>query len=118
MLHFVLGDDLVLALVGSDGAEGEFGGVDVQIEVLVACKVEGVLDVVAVLGADLEVGESDFLQLCPDPFGTDLAGLGEVGLVAEEDADGLLLLVVVAEVEPLVQAFEGFLVSGYSARYL
>ena len=118
VLNFFLGNDLVLGLVGADGAQGEFGGIDVQIEVLVASKVEGLLDVVAVFGANLKVGKGHFLELGPDPFGRDLPGIMEVGLVAEEDDDGLVLLVVVAEVEPLVEVFEGFLVSGYSEGYL
>lgn len=118
MLNFFLGDDLVLGLVGADGAQGEFGGIDVQIEVLVACKVEGLLDVVAIFGTDLKVGEGHFLELGPNPFGSDLPGVMEVGLVAEEDDDGLLLLVVVAQVEPLVEVFKGFLVSGCGEGYL
>lgn len=118
VLNFFLGNDLVLGLVGADGAQGEFGGIDVQIEVLVASKVEGLLDVVAVFGANLKVGKGHFLELGPDPFGRDLPGIMEVGLVTEEDDDGLVLLVVVAEVEPLVEVFEGFLVSGYSEGYL
>ena len=82
------------------------------IEVLIPCEVEGFLDVVACLGTHLEVGQVGLLQFLPDLLGGYLLFFGEVALVTEEDEDGLFLFVVVAEVDPLMQAVEGFLVSG------
>ena len=65
-------------LFGADGAEGQLGRVQMQIKVFISSIVEGLFDVVACLGTNLEVRERRFLYLGTNAFLSDLTNIFQI----------------------------------------
>lgn len=68
-------------------------------------------DVYSCFGTHLEVGKRAVFNLRLYSFTIDLPLVIEITLIAENDGDGLLLLAVEAEIDPLVEIVEGAFVS-------
>ena len=87
------------------------------IKILMPCELESFFDILASFGAYFKVGQRSLLNFLPNSILRNFPFLRKVNFIAQKNQDGLFFLMVVAEVNPLVEVIEGFLVSYYSPTY-
>ena len=98
-------------------AEGHFHSIEMDIKILISCVIKGFFDVFRCFSTDFEVRQTSFLNFGANLFRIDFSLLTKITLIPKKYNYSFFLLVVVAEVDPLIETIEGFDISNYSRPY-
>ncbi len=98
-------------------AKGHLHAIEMDIEILISCIIEGLLDIFRCFSADLEVRQTSLFDFGTNLLVIDLPLFAKIALITQQYHYCLFFLVVMAEIDPLVETIEGFDISDYSQPY-